>query len=71
MIFAMSDFANLRQRIGELMVLGGTIEEAEELLDQRRLPSDQLAALWLYAWALMDSETQRHKAVTYLEYVGT
>jgi hypothetical protein len=66
----MPDFANTRQEIGQLMVLEGTIEEAEELLDKTGLPDDQVAALWLYAWALMDSEIQRGKAVAYLELVG-
>jgi hypothetical protein len=65
----MPDFANTRQEIGRLMVLEGTIEEAEELLDKTGLPDDQVAARWLYAWALMDSEIQRGKAVAYLELV--
>ena len=61
----------LQERIAAMMSSGASLDQVQsEVIDPCELSSDQKAALWLYAWSLMEGREQRSQATRYLLDVG-
>lgn len=61
----------LGRRVAERILSGANADDADtEIIQPSTLRGDQKAALWLYAWSLMDPNEQRRAARNYLELVA-
>jgi hypothetical protein len=53
-----------RADVWKMIRAGMAFDVIEAEIDQTPLSDDQKAALWLYAWTLLDQGRQRHLAPT-------
>jgi hypothetical protein len=61
----------LQQEIAAMMQRGASLDQVQsEVIDPCELSAEQKAALWLFAWSLMQGTEQRRQATHYLLNVG-
>lgn len=67
----MAPIVGLQQEIAAMMQRGASLERVQsDVIDPCELSSEQKAALWLFAWSLMEGKEQRRQATHYLLNVG-
>ena len=59
----------LRREVAQRVLRGASADDAE-IIEPSRLRREQRAALWLYAWSMMDPSEQRRTALDYIERVA-
>jgi hypothetical protein len=62
-------FLDLQYQVQGIMERGGSLDEAEGLINDERhqVTDDERAALWLWAWSLQPRHAQHHHVLTYFQ----
>lgn len=62
-------FLDLQMQVEHMMRAGRPLDDAEEIINDETLPlsDDERAALWLWAWSLLDKGQQHTMALRYLQ----